>query len=845
MADQTQRLEIATVKAEVGSNILYLFSNAAEDAQPIATESGEIKNLKQLIAAIQEEGAEKISVATTIYQTAAAGLAATTDGGIYLVQSSEADEIYTVWKNQAGAAVNTGKTAMSSQAIQDALTASNEAAQAAEEAADVATARTAGFLSPASEAPTSRDDGLPLQVGDRYFNTADQAEYLFQIDGWVANESQQAISDLENATDPGKGAALIGLDGASVADVLNGSRVFADYAALRSYTGQAVRAFVADGVQAGWFFRIGSAADDGGVILQDGGGRTWVRIFTGPVRAEWYGAVPFGSSQGIDSRDAFAAAYAHCFANNRALAAHGKFRLSSQLDLRQVRLEMGGVDFIIDAALTVPGVVLGGAANQAGNPDQWIGKILRSDNSVTYPACRIIGAKNQRIRLDKVNHVQLWASTSAPNRSRTYSTAYSTFDINYSEFISLETDPANDSGPANSEDGGAVQWINENTFNLKRAFRIRVSGSYDHNHNIFNCGTFEGNAIIEFLRGKDNVMNDLRLEEGPSDIKFGPTTSNNLIWKSWTSGQADLPFGITSGTIHDEGIGNFVLSNFVQKHTPYCAAQASITDPVVNNRTDTYLSRQPHLQRVGGTAGNSPMCRSDMLPALKNVFLQFVYDAENTGDVVRYRPFVEFYDKNLLPVQAQASFLASNGITSVSGNTLSTGAGGATSWGTITAAAIVAGVTYFRAGIRVSGSQTANALARRLRVFASYPKDSGSDPTFFRPSEQPITVSNMPTAGYAPVGYRVYRTDFTQEYVCSASSETTHTAALSGGEETIVLASTSGVAINDVVGFNLSNRDTHWSRVTGVSGSSITIANALPGPTPADDRVVFSRWVAK
>ncbi|KQQ62987.1 hypothetical protein ASF66_01125 [Pseudomonas sp. Leaf129] len=197
MADQTQRLEIATVRAEVGSNILYLFSNAAEGAQPIATESGEIKNLKQVIAAIQDEAAEKISVATTIFQTAAAGLAATADGGVYLVQSPAADMIYTVWKNQAGSAVNTGKTAMSSQAIQDALTASNEAAQAAEEAADIATSRTAGFLQPAAEPPTSRDDGLPLQVGDRYFNTVDQAEYLFQINGWASNDSLEAISNLE------------------------------------------------------------------------------------------------------------------------------------------------------------------------------------------------------------------------------------------------------------------------------------------------------------------------------------------------------------------------------------------------------------------------------------------------------------------------------------------------------------------------------------------------------------------------------------------------------------------------------------------------------------------------
>ncbi|MBD8680284.1 hypothetical protein [Pseudomonas sp. CFBP 13719] len=215
MADQTQRLEIATVKAEVGSNILYLFSNAAENAQPIVTESGEIRNLKQVIAAIQEDGAEKISVATTIYQTAAAGLAATADGGIYLVQSGDADKIYTVWRNQAGAAVNTGKTAMSSQAIQDALAASNDAAQAAEDAADVATNRTAGLLQPSALAPAARDNGLPLQVGDRYFNTASQAEYIYSANGWAANDSIEALEELKDGlgdkADTSKGIALVSL----------------------------------------------------------------------------------------------------------------------------------------------------------------------------------------------------------------------------------------------------------------------------------------------------------------------------------------------------------------------------------------------------------------------------------------------------------------------------------------------------------------------------------------------------------------------------------------------------------------------------------------------------------
>jgi lysophospholipase L1-like esterase len=63
MADQTQRLEVATVKAEVGGNIIYRFGNDALAAAPIPTDSGPIQNMKQVISAIQAEGEDQIDEA--------------------------------------------------------------------------------------------------------------------------------------------------------------------------------------------------------------------------------------------------------------------------------------------------------------------------------------------------------------------------------------------------------------------------------------------------------------------------------------------------------------------------------------------------------------------------------------------------------------------------------------------------------------------------------------------------------------------------------------------------------------------------------------------------------------
>lgn len=218
MADQTQRLEIATVKAEIGSDIIDRFTNDALADDLIPTDTGDIQNLKQVVAGIQEDGAEKISFATTIYSTTAAGIAATTNGAIFLVKSDEADEIYAVWQNVSGVATDTGKRSMAAQAIQDAMQSATDAAQAAEDSADLATARTARFLASVSTPPVIRDDGTPLQLGDRYVNAENQAEYIYKSSGWVVNDSLEAIAEIEDATDPAKGAAKVGsilpIDGA-------------------------------------------------------------------------------------------------------------------------------------------------------------------------------------------------------------------------------------------------------------------------------------------------------------------------------------------------------------------------------------------------------------------------------------------------------------------------------------------------------------------------------------------------------------------------------------------------------------------------------------------------------
>ncbi|WJM55985.1 tail fiber domain-containing protein [Pseudomonas asiatica] len=291
MADQTQRLEIATVRAEVGSNIVFRFANDAANADNIPTQSGDIKNLKQVVLEIQQDASDKISISTTIYATVAAGLAATADQGIFLVQSNDADEIYTVWQNQGGTAVNTGKTALSATAIQAALEASSEAAQAAEDAADVAIKRTARYLAPSSTPPTVRDDGLPLQIGDVWFDNADQSEYIYKSTGWEANDSLQAIDDIRNQTDPLKGAAEVGFDSGNAADVLLGAKSLQSYAVLRAYTGRATGVRITQRNISGNFEydpEDTTSPDNGATVIVTVSGKRYKRNYSGALKLDWF-----------------------------------------------------------------------------------------------------------------------------------------------------------------------------------------------------------------------------------------------------------------------------------------------------------------------------------------------------------------------------------------------------------------------------------------------------------------------------------------------------------------------------------------------------------------------------
>ena len=116
--------------------------------------------------------------------------------------------------NSANSATNSATSATnastsSTNAAYSAEAAANSAANAATGAAN-AKIHADRLLASSATAPTTRGDGTPLQIGDRYVNTGSQAEYIYKSFGWVSNDSMVAIDELQGSlADPDDGPRII------------------------------------------------------------------------------------------------------------------------------------------------------------------------------------------------------------------------------------------------------------------------------------------------------------------------------------------------------------------------------------------------------------------------------------------------------------------------------------------------------------------------------------------------------------------------------------------------------------------------------------------------------------
>lgn len=559
-----------------------------------------------------------------------------------------------------------------------------------------------------------------------------------------------------------------------------------------------------------------------------------------------------GSSGAVDDASKLTAALSICKSDGRRLRGVGAFTLLSTVNFREVDVDMQ--DAAIDVAHAGIGILIGGNANSGDNPPQRFGTVTRSvgSDSTTTPTIRAIGVKGQQIHVEFTSYFQVYADTHSVGetalRNLDYSSAYSSYWIKFATTVELTNNPANAGGAANSDPGGTVQWITENQFYLNRTANILINGTYAHNHNKFHNGTLEGTATINVDRGTDNWFKGMRFEAGPTTISFGTNSQRNVVECTWISSRYPSSVGVgisplPNATITDNGLYNFVINGYEHLQRRNVIARASIEDPIYNNRVGLDSLRATYLQRVGAAGGSATLTYSAFQPVKAGDVYEFSSYAFNSGDTVQYRPALLFFDSSMKPVASAAGFVASPTLTTVSGNSVTTGSGAQSFNAAITAAA-EAGATFVRAEWRSSSGQTVNGRARILEITRAAHYDwTGKANT--APEQAPRVVSAVPTQSFVPQGFQLNKSDGTAIYICSFSLDTATTGSVTSGATSVDVVSATGVTVGDIIGVNLDNRDTHWTTVASVTGLTIGLTDALPSAAASNSRTVFNRWATK
>lgn len=602
--------------------------------------------------------------------------------------------------------------------------------------------------------------------------------------------------------------------------IVNVNDVGIDLATGKGFTGPAGTVAAGTDPASGWFV-------DRSAALRD----VYPESFGGVGNATGVAGV------GVDSTQAFINAAAACLASKRKLVASGTYRITGDVDIRMIRCDLSNATMYIDSPTAQ--VRIGGNANYGDNLKQEIGAVRRVGGaSESVPDIRVSGAKGQVISVESCDYLQVWASTTAPNRDMEYSCAYSNFHLKYCWKLELTSDPLNASGPNNSQPGGRIQWINECDFYLSRTNKLIVSGTYAHNHNRFHAGTFEGDSLIDFQVGRDNRVYNARFEGDTVVINFAAGTERNRIFKSYDESEFNNAPDWAPKNVTDNGAGNVVASDFRLYYKTETVAFVDINNKVIQPSAGFGAAIQPYSRCVQAKNTN-PVVESGLIAAESGSY--YFFNTKTYPSLTcAYRPYFIFYDNQLNLLTPSSSWVSSPTMTAVAGLILTTGIGVDSAVGRITAAAASAGVAFIKVGWRGSSSQLTQGLAHTLSVVAAS-KNRPSKVASKVVNNESSLVTGLPTAGFANPGETVYKSDGTARYVSTFSLKTT-LAATVGQTSTITVANANSVAIGDIIGVDLNDLSTHWTKVANRSGTTITLETATPWMSNLGCGVYFVRW---
>lgn len=586
----------------------------------------------------------------------------------------------------------------------------------------------------------------------------------------------------------------------------------------------------------GSFIQLRAPAADGDTVRVARTSR-----FASQVSVLDYGAV--GDGVADDAVAIQAAADAAKAAGGMVYAPAGTYRIASTVTIREVRADFSSASVTVDAGSAM--LVIGGRASTGSNPEQAFGPVLRTGGATEVPTCRVMGAKGQRIEVNHCDYLQLYADTSTGNSGTDYSIAYSTFHLVKVDKLELST---NDATP-----NSTTQWINENTFFLKRTNTLIIRGTYNHNHNWFHAGAFEGAAVLDFQVGSSNTVWGARFEGYAADVTFAAGTWANKLICSWESNQATQFYDDPPAAVVDVGEGNIVttLARMTHRRLPVIVVNQQTCQTFSNVAGATNYERGPNyttlrgvdVQRYGADTFYRTAWKlvwdSPLIPVRPGEALSF------GADEAAFRPRISLYDSSR------------EKITGTSPLNVLVRCPGSVSWSDAddvlltvadtdawTLAVVDPSVAFVKFDVTAGSAGTTTPFRRFAIHKLTAAPNADREAESIQQAPVLAAVSASPTRGFAEVGTKVSNIAGGW-FTATRALDTSLAAAASSAATTVELAAVTGIASGDVLGIELDSGAWHWTTASGApAGSVVTLAVALPSAAALGNRVVSNGWTA-
>lgn len=531
--------------------------------------------------------------------------------------------------------------------------------------------------------------------------------------------------------------------------------------------------------------------------------------------------------------------------NKKLISSGGRILLTKDVNLRHLNFDLSATELkLINCT-----VHAGASGKSAITKNQTLGLVYNNSfdldpKRLVTPSVKIWGSKCLKFNFDQIDYLLLYASTDPSVYPVDSSISYSSFTGELVTKLELNTDPRYAEGEAKDGAGSKNQWINSNFFYISRMLGIDIKGSYQHNGNIFYNSTLETpQAYINIEVGNKNIFTNVRMEGYPT-VFLGETTVGNIIERVWFSTEATV---LHYPNVTDLGVLNKVTSVQETRMNKFTVLDLNTkTDSFFNGQAMNFGNLNPSRKFIKTESPYSFIAATNPFEIAPSDIFNFKCNTEDNSITSRYIARVYFYDKDMKP----CTQIEDDWIYSVNFKTINKTNGYVEGYFLSVGDTFIslhpkarAEVKYISIYVLTNNSLILNCASHiniSLLTMRNLRDIDSTKININRYTTMPIT---KPTKYIGYIGDRI--NGLNETWRCTFSLDTVLKEASSSStiivDNFYINASFSGWKVGDLIGIELDNNTTFWTKLKTVNTNTATLEQPLPSLAQIGNSVYISR----